>query len=430
MFILPKHKRFVKVSETLWLVFCLCYTYLQMKQNYFRGLVAVLACLGLLLHASPASAGVHSAYFVAPEEVTVGQTITVRVVAHLSKDRFSNCFAKGVISSSKNLEVVSAVANTYPAKLTISTSAHAVDISAEHCDEGFSGTFTVLTITYLAVVPGTASITSNSWRTNDIQLNGTVANLSPVYVTVIGGKCPEGYVGTTPNCTPEEAESPDTNTYIQGVKLNNTIRTVTVTWITNHPVTETSLVYQKPGSNAPQTAEITQTNNTNFSATLPWLDPYDAYTFDITATNKDGKKISYSGTATTKGYPVKITVTQNNQPAANATVVIDDYSYTTAADGTFEAEMPDGRTALRISKDGATALDSIFVEKLEPKKDDSVDTQTFQLTLPTDTTAAGSSVPWLAIILGFLVLAAVGGGVYGWFFVKKRLKAPVATPKQ
>ena len=92
--------------------------------------------------------------------------------------------------------------------------------------------------------------------------------------------------------------------------------------------------------------------------------------------------------------------------------------------------MPDGRTALRISKDGATALDSIFVEKLEPKKDDSVDTQTFQLTLPTDTTAAGSSVPWLAIILGFLVLAAVGGGVYGWFFVKKHLKAPAPAPKQ
>lgn len=171
----------------------------------------------------------------------------------------------------------------------------------------------------------------------------------------------------TPTPSPDTQEAPttiiDPQGIVTGVEIDPDYNKGRITWRVEAPNPTSSVMYGTKSSDISQKAEVTKESDGTFSTTLTGLDPGVRYYFTITGSGDGDKNGTYSSTMTTNGYPVRITVTENEIPAKNAQIRINNLNKITDADGKVTISLPQGEFKGTVTTDTASLDITIKVEK-------------------------------------------------------------------
>ncbi len=178
---------------------------------------------------------------------------------------------------------------------------------------------------------------------------------------------------------------------------------------------DVSVVYGKSGeSKQPLGSNYVSNKNGVYEAKLSGLDSFTSYEFAISGSTSDGKSVSYTGIATTRGYPVEITVSMNGDPVVGAKISILGYEYTTDKNGKIYLELPSGDTPVKVTLDESVKEEVIVVKEVkisEDKKASEIQKYTIDIN-GTEATESVAPSYWLLIIpviifIGFIVFLVV-----------------------
>ncbi|NCU31064.1 carboxypeptidase regulatory-like domain-containing protein [Candidatus Saccharibacteria bacterium] len=366
--------------------------------------------LGIILlgfTTSTAHAGVESAYFEAPKNIEAGTELKILIRANLSQDEHSSCFAKTTLSYSGNLKLKTATTGNYPSPINFQQNLQNINMTTGECrSAGYTGSYILAYLTFQVLSEGKATITSKAWKNDDIEVNGSVVRLSPIVIDV----------------------APSANTIVgprfQGITINPYVGAIELAWGSNVTAKDIKLSYTPTDSNSVIEAKVTTLPNNSYSGILGQLEASSSYNFTITGMAEDGTALRYDGYATTKGYPIKIFVQKNNLPVANASIIIDDYTYKTDSEGIYLTNVPPGKADIRIEVDGKTTRQTINVDKKLLQDNGKVaDRQDFTITLDSDVTVT-EKLNWIPyVVTAVFVLIIIAGAVLGLWF-RKRMKSP------
>lgn len=183
---------------------------------------------------------------------------------------------------------------------------------------------------------------------------------------------------------------------------------------------DVSVVYGKPGEDKqPLRSDLVTEKNGMYEAKLPDLDPFTSYEFAISGKNSEGKNVSYTGIATTHGYPVEVIIITGDAPVISAKLLILGYEYTTDKDGKIYLELPSGEVSIKITFGDYFKEESIIVKEVsvgEDQKASEIQKFTFE-TGSADMTGSTNSLYWLLIIPVLIFI------VFVLFLVLKRRKS-------
>jgi len=177
-----------------------------------------------------------------------------------------------------------------------------------------------------------------------------------------------------------------------------------IRWVTDVPTTSVLRYGNQPGSteNSIEIAEL----KTEHQAVIENLKPGNTYYFQITA-NDGTEEARYESEFITRGFPVKVTVLDGEQPLENATVDINGQTQQTLEDGTAFFELPSGEMAALVTAGDATREFGFTVQSLTADdQGNEPEEQQFTFVL-----SAGSGGLAVAILLGLGGVGLLGGGV-------------------
>ena len=222
----------------------------------------------------------------------------------------------------------------------------------------------------------------------------------------------------TPSVTPTEDLPeivPDPSGIIDSVVVDPLYSSSTVTWKVNLGNPTAKLTYGSSSGQLDKQATDVKNNNGTFSTTISGLTPGVRYYFAVSASGDGGKSGNYTGTIITRGFPVTITVTENNQPAKNAQVKIGTRSYTTASNGKLSIGLAEGNYNGTVTTETASPL---TIQLAVAKKTISTDgtsppSQSFSYNLTSSPLEQGpgssmSIFAFIGILLGGTVVLALG----------------------
>lgn len=315
----------------------------------------------------------------------------------------------------------------------------------------------IFSITFKAVAAGSTTLSFASANVNDGPTTGTASSF-----TIRNPVCPAGQVGTYPNCAPapvqipkpapkpgsvatktptpsrapvatpaptptvEETPAPtsdsDGGLSVENVKTSITRQKSTVTWSMNKPDIEPKLTYGLSKSNLKTEATIRKLSDGGFEATLSDIKPGTLYHFAIKAATADQlQAANYTGTFTSKGYPIQLTIKQNGFLAPGAKVKIGERTFTANKDAIITTELGDGTFEASVTPSGSNSAYShpIVVKKVTIPQNGEPATQSFiiDITIKDEGASLGSSI--LPIILGVIGLAGIAG-LIGFLLYRKK----------
>lgn len=415
-----------------------------------------------------------------------GNTFTVIVRGYAAATQFGAGQVNGTLTFPAGLlrvTNVSTVGNPYQVNVS-ATPNNANGTVAFNGQNYFGGpndqTIQIMTVTFQTLANGTANVGftsatkfTSSYNDYPTSLSGGSYGIStPAPATCPSGQvgtppncttpapatCPSGQIGTPPNCTTPKpnnptptpstptptAVSPDIDPNIptaapaavaptvvdagdlsiKNVTAKVSLKENTITWDTTLPnvTSEIQLGTSKQKLTAKPT--VTKVSDTSFSATATSLVPGTRYYYTITATSTENadKKATYSGAFTTRGYPVKILVTQGGKPIANTKVQIEDDSYITDKNGSLKLELASqDYHAIVTLADKSNKSFNFTVAKKNFETGKTPDTQTFTFDMtPQAAASTDSSSP-----IGLMIAAGVGGLLLlggGLFLLARRRK--------
>ncbi len=366
----------------------------------------VLGIILLTFTASTAFAGVESAYFEAPKNAEAGTELKIQIRANLSQDEHSTCYVKTTLTHSGNLKLKTATAGNYPSPITFQQNLQNINMTTGTCSSaGYTGSYVLANLTFDVLSEGKATVSSKAWKNDDVEVNGSVVRLSPLVIDI----------------TPSTSKT--VGPRFQGVTVTPYVGAIKLAWGSNVPAKDVKLAYTTAGNDKPVDSEVTTLSKNSYSGLIEQLKASTSYNFTLTGTAEDGTVLRYDGYTTTKGYPVRIFVEQNNEPVANASIIIDDYTYKTNSQGFHSVNMPPGSSTIRVEANGYTAIQDITIaQKPLQEKGTVVDRQDFTVSLGSEKAAQGSN--WKVYVAGTVVvlLFTTSVGVILWF--KKRTKTP------
>lgn len=272
-------------------------------------------------------------------------------------------------------------------------------------------------------VTGTGSTTLSFASGTSIH-NGPTTGTASTF-SLIAATCPPGQVGTPPNCsspspsptptptniptptkapiaptTPKPSTAPSTNPVtatelteaptvdsngglaIENVKTTTSRQKNSVTWSMNASDVEPSLSYGLSKTNLNSKATVNILSDGSFEGIFKDVKPGTLYYFSINAATADQlKSTNYTGTFTTKGYPVQITVKSGGVIAPNAKVVIGTRNFISNKDGLITAEFGDGTYQASVTPQNATSnyTSNITVKKVVIPPTEEPQTQKLEL---------------------------------------------------
>lgn len=374
-----------------------------------KKLANILLAISIVIINTPlAHAGVESSFFEAPKNIEAGTTVAVAIRANLSQDEHSSCYVKSTLSYSGNLRLKSAEPGNYPSPITFTQNLLTIHMTTGDCKAaGYTGSYTLATLNFDVLSEGKATLYSRAWKSDDIEVNGSVIRLAPIVMDIA------------------PAKNTDAGPRFQGVTVNPYVGAVKLSWGTNVEATDVQLTYSPAGLDQPTEVKIVPGANKSYTAMLENLKASSSYNFTLTGTAADGTALRYDGYTTTKGYPVRIIVQQGESPIPDARVVIDDYAYKTDSEGVFAADIPPGESRVRVEIDGKTIHQTINVAA-KPLKDKGVmvDRQDFTIIVPTDIALSQRSNWWVYALIGLGILALMAGGIIAWLWFQKRMQGP------
>ena len=275
--------------------------------------------------------------------------------------------------------------------------------------------------------------------------------------------CPAGMVGTPPNCTTPPKPSPTPNPTpkpsptpnptppldslivpttpepaptttatgsltITGVKATPAWDSGTVAWSTNQPDVTTVMQFGTSKNKLTTTINAQAQGDGSFRASQTKLAPGTRYYYLINAiSTSNGGQATYSGSFTTRGYPTKLILLNNKQPAGGAVIKLDSGSYTANKDGVIQFELAAGDFKPTITgTDGVAKTVNFAVKRIEvPANGKAPATQTFTLDIGSEESQAGAGniLPIILSIIGGLLLI----GLFLIFLLWRRRRAENAA---
>ncbi len=243
--------------------------------------------------------------------------------------------------------------------------------------------------------------------------------------------CPAGQTGTPPNCktptTPPKTTTPTTSkpptpattstptpTPVTPFAISDTsttrgYNTAAVDWKTNIAATGT-VTYGASQKQQDKNGIVTLQQDGSYEAALKDLTPGKKYYFTITAISATDatKTDSYSGTFTTKGFPVIVTVSENNKAVSSAKLKIGEQNYSTDRTGKANLELASGTYTLVITTaNGSKTVKLTVVNKTIPENNGTPEKQNFSFDVPATAAPATANQ-------GMSLTALIGIGVGGF----------------
>jgi hypothetical protein len=236
---------------------------------------------------------------------------------------------------------------------------------------------------------------------------------------------PKPTITPTVEATPAPIVDSDGGLKIENVKVTATRTENSIAWSLNNAAAKPTVSYGTSKNSLLDAGDIPQLPDGSYKLTLDNLNLGTLYYFTIKASTDD--KLSgatYSGVLTTRGYPVQLTIEQNNLTIPGAKVSIGERQFVASKDGVITAELSDGdfTATITIPDDTTTHTAKFTVKKLTVPDDGNPSTQTFTLNVATAIASAGpTSTSPLPLIIGVILAAlAIAGGIAGFLFLKRR----------
>jgi hypothetical protein len=219
---------------------------------------------------------------------------------------------------------------------------------------------------------------------------------------------------------------------IENVKATTTRTGNTVSWTLNNPAAIPELIYGTSRAGTINQADISKLANGTYSVNLTDLKPGTLYYYTIKASTADNLQgASYTGVITTRGYPVQLTIEQNNLYIPGAKVRIGERTFIANENAIVSTELSDGKHTATITP--ADSKDSYTVDFTVAKKSiplsGNPETQGFVLNINTVGTSSGLNAAIVPMIIGgVLAVATVIGILFGIFALKRRKDQSVQNP--
>lgn len=440
--------------------------------------VTLMVVASCLIPPGTAHASQGSVYFKPGSgKYTVGKSFTVQVWVDVQSETPLYHSSKGAITFPKNLLRATKAVNSNSGadfSLSIKQSQGRVNFNTMlwgNLESGFQSH--VFDITFKVTKKGTARL---GIATGTVMFNGPTTVRQPTYKLSVP-PCPSGQSGTWPNCykpkpnpkptpskptpprttTPsqpsipkpeqknsspdippedtaplsegsdEESNSEDNASDYNGLSIGSVTSTANytsadITWLTSLDAT-TTFAYGTSEDALNISSEVTSTEQKSYSTSLSNLKPGWTYYYQVDATSDNGYT-SYSGQFQAKGYPVTLTVNQNDTPITGATILVGDRStsYTTDSSGQVSLNLSAGDHDITIKTDNGEAKETINVQSMSIEDGKDPDTQNITISTTLNSTAepdtGSGTMAVVAILFSFFALCAIGLVV----FLKKRSK--------
>lgn len=400
--------------------------------------------------------------------VRLGDTFTVRVVANVGKPFWSGGATIGVTYPS-TIQAVSAssAGGALGGKDPVIGNGR-VDFTVFNFSGKAVNNEMLFTITFKAASVGNARLAF----TPESEVNDGPTTGTPVTFVVIPTTCPSGQIGTPPNCktpapspspTPSSSPTPSTpkpttpsvsqpttsvpmptapipdatveetpapssesdgGLKIENVKVTATRKENSIAWTVNSPDAIPTVSYGTSKSSMSSQAIALKQEDGSYEALLENAKPGTLYYFSIKATTPDQLKgADYSGTLTTRGYPVQLTIQQDGVLAPGAKVSIEGRNFTANKNAIITTELGEGTFEAMITAVGApkaTTASFTVVKKVIPANGNP-ELQSFTLNAVIDGSTSGpDDSPAFMIIGGVVATVAAIGGFVGFILYRRR----------
>lgn len=239
------------------------------------------------------------------------------------------------------------------------------------------------------------------------------------------------------DATAEEEEPIDTTEESSGGLVIEDVDVVAnrqenyVKWKLNSEDATPSFAYGTSADSLEYESTVEKQDDGSYIANLQDLKLGTMYYFTIDAISADSAKdATYSSTLTTRGYPVQLTIKQNNLLLPNARVEINERTFTSNRDAIILTELADGEQAARVTSSGSADPFTIrfVVNKTEIPANGNPDLQSFTLNMKIAGKSGGLNSSLLTPILASIaVVIAIGSAIAFIIIRKKQAQQAYAT---
>jgi hypothetical protein len=413
------------------------------------GLFMVALVLALMQVPSPLAFAETDTLYVTPSssQMNVGTPFTVNIKAFSDTNPQSMSVSGTITYPTDLLQVTStATSGSDFGNPTITLGNGTVGFSGSRAS-GQSSLSQIFSITFQAKAAGTANVgfasssringNTTTYKTGSFTITNPNPPAPSPTPTVSTAPKPTVSVAPSPTPTPDTGSSSNqTNTTIvdpSGV-VDSVVSTAAytssvITWKVNAGSPSSTLTYGTSSTQLDKQATVQKTGDTTFTGSVTGLIPGEQYYFSISGSGAGVQPGTYSGNFITQGYPITITVTENNIAAANAQIQIGSTTYTTHSDGKVTIGLAAGSYTGTITTNTATlSINLAVVEKTIPPDGSAPVSQVASFNLTSSPLSSGpGSATTILLFLGILF----GGAailVFGvLFFINYRRRKFDAT---
>lgn len=224
-------------------------------------------------------------------------------------------------------------------------------------------------------------------------------------------------VAPTPSVAPTEAEpqpTPDPMGVVDNVLVEPQYTTAAINWKINATNPSSTLKYGTQPSIFDKDAVVNKGEGGAYAATITGLEPGKRYYFTVNGSGDGERSGTYTGTILTNGYPVTLTVTENNTPAKGAQIKIGTRTYATSSNGKVSFGLAAGTYKAAITTSTSSkSVDLVVVQKTLPEGNAAPESQSFSYNLTSSPLESGPGssttiLTFLGVLVGGTVILAFG----------------------
>lgn len=320
----------------------------------------------------------------------------------------------------------------------------------------------IISMEFRAISTGSAPLSFGTINVNNGPTTGTNSTFNIIPLT-----CPAGQIGTPPNCstppppspsptpkpttpstpstrptptpspvvtveppvvdstesTPDPEVASDGGLKIEDVKATTTRQKNSVTWKLNRDNITPTIAFGTSKNAVTKAAETKLLEDGSYEAEFADLKPGTLYHFTIKAASSDSLQgATHSGTLTTRGYPVQLTIQQNGVLAPGAKAVINQRTFTANKDALIATELGEGQFTASITPSGSSTAHQVafaVAKKTIPASGNPA-LQAFTLNAIIDGAGSDENDDLLLAIGGVIGGLGLIGGVIGFLIFKRR----------
>ncbi len=429
------------------------------RQKFSLGLLLFTALFSLVPTAVFAAGD--SVYLTPPSGTSQpGNTFTVSADGNVGSSWFGTSSVSGTITFPANLLKVNAVSSagaTFNVSSTVTPDNANGTISFNQYTNWWTGannqTVHLFTVTFQSLANGTAPVNFSNvqYNTGAAAMAGGTYTVSTPPPPPTPSPSPSPSPAPKPSSTPKPAVTPkpspvptpstpptveetpapvvdsDGGLKIENVKIIADRAENSVTWTVSNPAATPVLTYGTTKNGLKSDGIVSKQDDGSYSVVFTDLKPGALYYFMIKAATADNLQgATYSGVLTTRGYPIQLTIEQNNLLLPGAKVKIGERIFVANKNAIVTTELGDGSYTAIITGPGSTESHNatfVVVRKTIPKNGNPA-LQSFVLNATTVGTSSGLNSSLIPTIIGgaVAVMAAIGG-IIGLFILRRKKAA-------